>query len=911
MGLRLGKLDADNERGAPEMGGYWGYWGKARPEAGTLAWHPLVCHCLDVAAVGNRFLLQAGELRRFWALRLGLSESALVDASTFFLAMHDLGKFAGPFQAQRADLLAKLQAERVVRKAYGPAHFHDSYGALLTTDWEFFGPLTWFAPMMEGQDFEALQCWFQAVTGHHGQPPKLDSWWATHFDEPDVRAAQTFMDDAGQLLWSEASRKAWAESLPGSRLDAHRRFSWWLAGLAVLSDWLGSNTEHFPYCAPAASLEVYWEHTRPQAIRALNRSGVLPRAAASEQAFGLLFPALSDSGTPLQQTCATVPLGSGPQLFVLEDVTGAGKTEAAVMLAHRLLAAGLSQGLYFALPTMATANQMYERVGAVYDRLFEAGSHPSLVLAHGARDLSAAFRSSVLPEGVPEPEHERAETASQRCAAWLADTRKAALLAQVGVGTIDQALMAVLPAKHQSLRLLGLFGKVLIVDEVHACDSYLFGLLKELLRFHREAGGSAILLSATLPQQMRRELCVIYAPQPSPVSSRYPLLTHAHASALNEQPLATRPQVARRVEVQWLRSVAECERQVLEAAQQGKAVCWIRNTVAQAITSYRALRQQHAQTQLFHARFALGDRLRIEHEALRRFGQGGRDRAGQILVATQVVEQSLDLDFDVMVSDIAPIDLLIQRAGRVHRHERGERGAPTLLVHAPEALADADARWLGPELRNSGFVYPDLARLWLTVDELSQRGGWRMPEDARDLIESVYGADALDRLPEGLHGVLDAQAGNRQAQKSLALVNALSLPGGYVGTGNWISEAHTPTRLGEPTATLHLLKWADGVLTDFCPDADLRRAAGLSRLSVRAAQVNEAAEPADKALSAQLEAWRERLGRGAKWVVPVPMWRDGEQWIGPAQWRSESGAVSVRNLIYTEDAGLVIARAGS
>ncbi|MDB5969443.1 MAG: hypothetical protein JWQ90_1893 [Hydrocarboniphaga sp.] len=893
------------------MASYWEYWGKARPEAGALAWHPLPCHCLDVAAVGKTFLLQAHELRDFWASRLGLSGEAFVDACTFFLTMHDLGKFSPAFQAQRADLLAQLQGGRTMLKPYGP-YFHDSLGAVLVGDWEFCASVPWLDALLSGADFEAGQCWFHAVTGHHGQPPRVDTHLAAHFYPPDILAAREFVDDAGSLLWPASSRDAWAASLPGIRLDDHRRFSWWLAGLAVLSDWLGSNTEYFPYCAPSDALELYWRKAQLQAVRALENSGVLPRAVAEEQAFGALFPRIRDSGTPLQQNCARIALAKAPQLFVLEDVTGAGKTEAAVMLAHRLLSAGRGQGLYFALPTMATANQMYERIGAVYDQLFATGSQPSLVLAHGARDLSAAFRASVLPEGVAEPEYEKDETASQRCTVWLADTRKAALLAQVGVGTIDQALMAVLPVKHQSLRLLGLFGKVLIVDEVHACDSYIFGLLKELLRFHCEAGGSAILLSATLPQQMRRELCAIYAPRHAPVSVSYPLLTHAHAEALTEQEVATRPQVARRVEVQWLRSSADCERSVLDAARQGKAVCWIRNTVAQAIASYSTLRAQHPETQLFHARFALGDRLRIEGEALHRFGRTGSDRAGQVLVATQVVEQSLDLDFDLMISDVAPIDLLVQRAGRVHRHDRGERGMPTLLVHAPQALPDADARWLGSELRNSGYVYPDLARLWLTVDELSRRGGWRMPEDARELIESVYGPDAEDRLPEGLRGVLDAQAGNRQAAKSLALTNTLSLPTGYAygsaPLSNWLSEAYTPTRLGEPTATLHLLKWAEGCLTDFCPDPDPRRAAGLSRLSVRAAQVNEAAEPANPALAAQLQAWRERMGRGAKWVVPVPMCWSGGQWTGKAQWKGEQGAIATRYLSYTDDAGLEIVR---
>ena len=213
------------------------------------------------------------------------------------------------------------------------------------------------------------------------------------------------------------------------------------------------------------------------------------------------------------------PLNSKPQLFILEDVTGAGKTEAALVLTHRLLSAGLADGLYVALPTMATANAMYQRLGEVYRRFYENSALPSLILAHGARDLSDAFRKSVMlseneaadlnyEDGHKEQDQELSATAY--CNAWLADNRKTALLAVVCVFTLYQALLAVLPARHQSLRLLGLGRKVLLVDEVHAYDSYMQRLLDALLEMHARQGGSVILLSATLPQTMREKLVAAF-----------------------------------------------------------------------------------------------------------------------------------------------------------------------------------------------------------------------------------------------------------------------------------------------------------------------------------------------------------------------------------------------------------------
>src|SRR5690606_25025277 len=183
--------------------------------------------------------------------------------------------------------------------------------------------------------------------------------------------------------------------------------------------------------------------------------------------------------TPLQAYAQTVELGKVPQLFILEDVTGAGKTEAAMVLVHRLMASGLASGLYVGLPTMATANAMYKRMSESYRRLYAEQELPSLVLAHGASKLSKAFSDSVaLSTQTDDKNYENNElSASAYCNQWLADSRKKALLADVGVGTIDQALLGVLPARHQSLRLFGLTNKVLLVDEVHAFDPYMRSLL--------------------------------------------------------------------------------------------------------------------------------------------------------------------------------------------------------------------------------------------------------------------------------------------------------------------------------------------------------------------------------------------------------------------------------------------------
>ena len=299
-----------------------------------------------------------------------------------------------------------------------------------------------------------------------------------------------------------------AESFRRASVD----LSWWIAGLAVLADWLGSNTNFFGYRAdPEHPLPLadYWAYAKRQAAIALDASGVLPMNSERALGFTELFPSIV-TPSPLQDWAATVTLAPGPQIHLLEDVTGAGKTEAAVMLAHRLMGAGCADGFFIGLPTMATANAMYGRIAQVYGKLFSECA--SLALAHGQRNLVESFAKSVVPSGPQEDDARQADdSATARCSAWLADHNKRALLSPAGVGTLDQALLAVLHSKHQSLRLLGLFRKVLVVDEVHACDAYMQGVLETLLEFHARVGGSAILLSATLPQRMKQALLDAFA----------------------------------------------------------------------------------------------------------------------------------------------------------------------------------------------------------------------------------------------------------------------------------------------------------------------------------------------------------------------------------------------------------------
>ena len=575
----------------------------------------------------------------------------------------------------------------------------------------------------------------------------------------------------------------------------------------------------------------------------------------------------------MQNWAGTVELPAGPGLFLIEDETGSGKTEAALMLAHRLLESGHADGLYVALPTMATANAMFDRLAAAYRHLFAADADPSIALAHGAREMHAGFRAAMARGGRRESHYSNAgmetdasdATASTACAEWIADDRRRAFLADAGAGTIDQALLSVLPSRHQSLRLLGLMRRVLVLDEVHAYDAYMQRELEALLEFQAGLGGSAILLSATLPVLIRRRLAAAFtkgakgngAGSTTPgdvVGMGYPLATVCAADVRGCTPVAGRSGRARALPVRFLRSPEEALDEVEQTACAGSAVLYIRNTVDDALDAHTELKDRGLAPQLFHARFALVDRLKIEKQVVNRFGKDGtpRDRNGEILVATQVVEQSLDLDFDVVITDLAPIDLVIQRAGRLWRHHREERsGQPELLVVGPEPVADATEDWFRNSFPRAAYVYRDHARLWLSARTLKDAGIIDSPGGLRAHIEAVYGSGVAERLPPALRGSLLGAAARAGTERGIANTNTLKLAKGYVRDGGaWDSDVRTPTRLADdPRVTLRLGRVHQGRIEPYAhriaPDEAWAVAWRLSEVNVSARRVGGEALPPD------------------------------------------------------------------
>jgi len=623
--------------------------------------------------------------------------------------------------------------------------------------------------------------------------------------------------------------RAFAALWPGARLDPpgdearEKVLSWQLNGLLTLADWVGSNAEWFPPAPPTDDLAGYLDQARGQVERALREAGLV----APPPGRGTL---IDFAPRPMQTACATEPLSDGPMLAFLEDETGAGKTEAALILARRMLAAGEGRGLYFALPTMATADAMFRRLRPLLARLFEGV--PSVTLAHGRAGLAQGYADLPLdaerPQDVPGPTD------------WLRDSRRRALLANVGVGTVDQALLAAVRAKHATLRQFALSRSILIVDEVHEMgDPYMQVLLEQLLHIQAALGGSAILMSATLPLALRQRLAGAFeagAGRAAPALSdpAYPALT---LPGLAAPAVAARPSPRGPVAVRRLGSAPEAVDMLVQAAGQGAACVWVRNAVDEAMAAVAALRERGVAADLLHARFALADRKRHEDAVLRLFGKDREARPGRVLVATQVVESSLDLDFDVMVSDLAPMAALIQRAGRLWRHmdlrPAAARPVPAPVLHvlSPDPGRVAGPDWAAAELGQGVHVY-DRATLWRTAEAVFRAGAIEAPHGLRALIEAAHGEAPV---PAALEAAETAAEGKAGAHRAHAAQNTVDWGAGYRAGASGAGDADYPTRLGQPQTVLVLTRpdgspWSGGAWSvDSCQLSEV--SAGANRLS--------------------------------------------------------------------------------
>jgi CRISPR-associated endonuclease/helicase Cas3 len=492
-----------------------------------------------------------------------------------------------------------------------------------------------------------------------------------------------------------------------------------LAGLTTVSDWIGSGSL---FEDPSGD----WQSNIEQA---LDCAGFVQPQLKSGLGFVEVF-----GFAPKAAQIKLIEAANQRGVYVLEAPMGLGKTEAALYAAYRLMQKKQATGIYFALPTQLTSDKIHERVNAFLNRILEDGSpHKQALLVHGNAWLK---QFEMGEEGNPG-------------GAWFAQGKRS-ILAPFAVGTVDQALMAVMNVKHGFVRTFGLAGKVVILDEVHSYDSFTGTILDALVKALRELRCTVIILSATLTQERRATLLGI-APQKAVGSlSPYPLIT---AQPNDSDPVDGN---AMEIAVEHISDVsvaiahhseADAIEEVLRRAEEGQQVLWIENTVKEAQDLYQKLAARTSGMEvkcgLLHSRFTKADRAANEEAWVTCFGKGGADvrvRHGRILVGTQVLEQSLDIDADFLVTRIAPTDMLLQRLGRLWRHpetsrpQGARRDAWILSPDLATAIVSPEMVFGATEKIYAPYVLCRSLAIWQGLTQV------RLPGQIRELIEATYAA---------------------------------------------------------------------------------------------------------------------------------------------------------------------------
>ncbi|MDD3398189.1 MAG: CRISPR-associated helicase Cas3' [Candidatus Methanomethylophilaceae archaeon] len=750
------------------------FWGKASKDDPS-QYHPLLCHLLDsysvAQSVWNNYL--SFKVKEIIADKLGIG---LEDAGRwvpFLVSLHDIGKACPGFQmknAHRQQIMMDIGFD-----FYNALSDHRLLTAFLVK--EIFSGSDYGIPKL---DRRTKATFSNSLGGHHGS--YVDSTALMNVSPRDVGAGR----------WN-TERKAVIESLveisgitmcdtPEVAEKSESIITVFLSGLSSVADWISSSTDFFPYyCSKYVPVGDYHKISEKRADHAIKHLNWESYDIIRERTFLEAFNGISRP-FPLQAMVSDLSQElSQSGLVIIEAPMGEGKTEAALYLMETMNRETGRDGAFIALPTQATSNQMFTRMMNYFDERKDE-HRINLALIHGQAMLSDDYQRLVVSQSLSEG-LEGNLVANE----WF-NYKKRSLLSPYGVGTIDQALLGVLPVKHFFVRLFGLAGKVVILDEVHAYDVYMSTLLDLLLKWLSALGAKVILLSATLPSVRRRQLIGAFGNESSEPETVYPRITWCSekgSKSISFQSAAqTDEHRPKRIDIRFIDDKDDALLGILtETISDGGRVAILRNTVNSAQETYRMIKegldQTEFQVELLHARYPFLDRKYKEESVIAKFGRKRIPNGGKhILVATQVIEQSLDIDFDMMVSDMAPIDLLIQRSGRVHRHDNKrplKMKNPCLYIIKPQ-FDELGVPGFGP----SEFVYSRyiLLKSYLSIIESKSI---LIPADIERLVEEVYsestvGPDVYRLEEEKSRWQSEVEKDRKEAEKKVITPPDYDLP---------------------------------------------------------------------------------------------------------------------------------------
>ncbi len=751
------------------------FWAKAQPYGlpSPERIHLLEHHLADVGACFEA-LVRIPTIRNRLATIGGLQDlhESLIARLSLLAAFHDVGKVNVGFQTrvwrkEDMPLGRRPQSLRNMGHTLDLTPVLDEHGDTETTCW-FFEALDWWWEATESWDNtegKTVCALFVASLSHHGIPLNLNAGRS-----PNPAAWRCFgslhprqyVERLGKLgrSWFPAAFASDVPSLPSSPAFQHM-----FLGLCNWADWIGSDELRFPFVEEPRDDYILTARKRAgEAVRAIGIDLSDQRSSFREvPGFSTLFE-LNGSPNATQKAVLDIPTDS--QLVIVESETGSGKTEAALLRFAKLYEAGKVDGIYFALPTRSAAVQMHQRVSRFTARLFPHATPPSILAVPGYQtgadsEPSAMYEydegaAGVQPDSVP----------------WAAERPKRYLAAQIAVGTIDQAMMGALQVKNAHMRAACLSRNLLVVDEVHASDTYMRSIIKALLNAHREAGGFALLMSATLGSVARQEWLSprrlnhhAVIPLDDAIQAPYPAVSSLDIglSSIGENNQGKQVSLTAKT---IMHDFSSTIRLAFDAARKGAKVLVVRNTVDYAIRTQQAFEEAASKEDarllfsvnntntLHHGRFAACDRRMLDRRVEELLGkERDSNSKGVVVVGTQTLEQSLDIDADLLITDLCPVDVLLQRIGRLHRHAGNTRPAcyenPICIVLMPDhgdlsrlLKRSPNPNGLGPH----GFVYEELRILEATRRLISNYKEWRIPEMNRLLVECATHPEALEAI---------------------------------------------------------------------------------------------------------------------------------------------------------------------
>jgi CRISPR-associated endonuclease/helicase Cas3 len=811
---------------------FWAKTGKGEIKDDSVQYHPVICHLADTATVAMEIIRSYLSQSAIDTLQKGLGiqdKESLIRCCGFLAGCHDLGKVSPAFQFQVSEVGKALLGDNLYDLWLKMPDRKTPHGLVTAkTMPEFLLDSGLGSHLTKCKASRLARRLAIIVGGHHGFFPSQ-----TEIEDLDEELCGTDEDSEWRL--QRFSQRVFEQLQGYVKLteldfpsDCDNAAAMILAGLTTVSDWIASDPKAdggFPYKKDDVSFEDYQAELPDLAKNALEQMGWMKAVKKQPMEFTELFSditelrALQSASIDLSQTLTP------PCLVMVEASMGEGKTEAALYLADYLQHQTSAGGFYIGLPTQATSNAMWKRVKKFLGKRYQNEKFVNLTLSHSAAPLKDDYYKCRLEEQVYDDDGKRSVTVG--VSEWHSMKRRT-LLTPYGVGTLDQGLMGIVRSKWQFVRLFGLAGRTVILDEIHAYDLYTSTLLEMFLEWLAVLGSPVIALSATLPKETRQKLLSSYAkgcgcPDVKLPESEYPRITTFSGGEADVRSFETYKHVL--LNLEWKKE-DEWKIALKEKLVHGGCVAVICSTVGRAQMVFKELQDHFAKDELglFHGRFLFVDRDKIEQKCLKDFGKESTTRPEKyVLVTTQVIEQSLDVDFDLMISYMAPIDLLLQRSGRLHRHEERGENRPEFLKQPRMWLVEPTVNDEGkPNFQESEIIYNRhiLLRTWLV---LRDRACVQLPAEMDDLIESVYLDSDAPKDLESIHqqdwqvSRADYQTGETRTKISKA--NAVKLPpaipesypedftrSGTEDDDNTIAKV---TRLGDPTVTTIFLQQTD------------------------------------------------------------------------------------------------------